>query len=235
MPPDRVQLSREPLVAEGGERWPLSERERLLAGILQATAQLGYRDVEVQDVLDRAGLSRPVFYEHFESREDCFLAAFDAAAGRLRDRLEAAAGEGGERWRERVRMGLEELLRWVTAEPDAVQAMVVEARAASPAALLRRDDLLDHFAGCVDSQARKGGAVEATGLAAAAVVGGIDALLYARLTKGAVEDLESLLPSLMYFTVLPYEGHEAACEELGAGAKRRPAIIHWHAGGSGRS
>ena len=219
MSPDRTQLSREALVVVGGESWPLPERERLLAAMLRAAVQLGYRDVEIQDVLDRAGLPRPVFYEHFESREDCFLAAFDAAAARLRDRVEAAVSEGGARWRDRLRMGLEELLNWVVAEPDAAQATIVEARAASPAALLRRDDLLDRFAGCVDSQAREGGAGEPTGLAAAGVVGGIDALLYARFKHGEVDDLESLLPSLMYFTVLPYEGHEAACEELGVAAE----------------
>ena len=45
-------------------------------------------------------------------------------------------------------------------------------------------------------------------------MGGIEALLYARLCKGEFADIESLLPSLMYFVVLPYEGHEAAGEEL---------------------
>ena len=90
--------------------------------MLRAAVQLGYRDVaQMQDVLDWLGLPRPVFYEHFESREDCFLAAFDAAAARLRDRVEAAVSEGGARWRDRLRMGLEELLNWVVAEPDAAQ------------------------------------------------------------------------------------------------------------------
>ena len=65
------------------------QRERLLAAMLRATAELGYREVSVQDVLDRAGVSRPTFYEHFENKEACFLAAFDSAAARLRKRLEA--------------------------------------------------------------------------------------------------------------------------------------------------
>ena len=37
-------------------------------------------------VLERAGVSRPTFYEHFENKEACFLAAFDNAARRLRER-----------------------------------------------------------------------------------------------------------------------------------------------------
>ena len=51
-------------------------------------------------------------------------------------------------------------------------------------------------------------------MTAAGIVGGIEALLYSRLCKGEFDDLEALLPSLMYFAVLPYEGHEAAAEAL---------------------
>jgi AcrR family transcriptional regulator len=193
------------------------QRERLLAAMLRATAELGYREVSVQDVLERAGVSRPTFYEHFENKEDCFLAAFDAAAARLRERLEAAAeSEQAGSWRERLRLSLEELLRFVVEEPDAAMSLIVDARAACPAALLRRDELLDHFAGCIDSQVRAehSGDPAPSAIAAAGIVGGIEALLYSRLYKGQTDDLDALLPSLMYFAVLPYEGHAAASEEL---------------------
>jgi AcrR family transcriptional regulator len=246
MPPDRVQLSHEMLVAALGDSWSQAEvsaaaellsggegqfpsgirslpsdlvsavqRERLLAAMLRATAELGYREVSVQDVLDRAGVSRPTFYEHFDNKEACFLAAFDSAAARLRERIETAALEGGN-WRERLRLGLEELLRFVTEDPDAAMSLIVDGRAASPDALTRRDELLDHFASCLDAQVR----AEAdptnapTAIAAAGIVGGIEALLYSRLNRGEADDVQSLLPSLMYFAVLPYEGYEAASEEL---------------------
>src|SRR6478609_4787733 len=101
------------------------QRERLLAAMLRATAELGYREVSVQDVLDRAGVSRPTFYEHFENKEAGFLAAFDGAAGRLRERLERAALPG-ENWRRRLRLSLEELLAFVAEEPDAAMSLVVD-------------------------------------------------------------------------------------------------------------
>jgi AcrR family transcriptional regulator len=198
------------------------QRERLLAAMLRATAQLGYREVSVQDVLERAGVSRPTFYEHFENKEDCFLAAFDSAATRLRERLAAAEGaQDTESWRDRLRLSLEELLRFVIEEPDAAMSLIVDARAACPSALARRDELLDHFASCLDSQVRAESAADAapSAIAAAGIVGGIEALLYARLNRGEADDVESLLPSLMYFAVLPYEGHEAASEELAVAAR----------------
>ncbi|HEY5708954.1 MAG TPA: TetR/AcrR family transcriptional regulator [Solirubrobacterales bacterium] len=192
------------------------QRERLLAAALRATAELGYREMNVQDVLDRSGVSRPTFYEHFENKDACFLAALDAAGGRLRTRIVATTSSADGNWRDRLRAALEELLRFAADEPDAAATLVVEARAACPAALLRRDELLDHFASCLDAQIRadppKGSPPSA--IASAGVVGGIDALLYSRLNREEVENLEELLPSLMYFAVLPFEGQQVASEEL---------------------
>lgn len=249
MPPSRIQLSQDMLIAAFGENWSADDvsaaaellaggegrfpsgirslpsdlvravqRERLLAATMRAAAEIGYRDYSVQDVLDRAGVSRPTFYEHFENKEDGFLAAFDVAALRLRERLERAAETSDGGWRERLRLALEELLRFVREEEDAAVTLVVDARAASSTALERRDELLEDFAECLDTQVRTGlvDAPAPAEVSAAGIVGGIDSLLYSRLYRGEGKDLDSLLPSLMYFAVLPYEGHEAASEEMSA-------------------
>jgi len=192
------------------------QRERMLAAILRATAELGYREMNVQDVLVRAGVSRPTFYEQFKNKEHCFLAAFDSAAASLRRRVDGAISTAEGSWRERLRAGLEELLHYVAEEPDAAATLVVEARAACPQALSRRDELLDHFAACLDRNVRGElpAEVRPSAISAAGVVGGVEALLYSRLNREETADLDSLLPSLMYFAVLPYEGHDAAAEEL---------------------
>ncbi|HXR61813.1 MAG TPA: helix-turn-helix domain-containing protein, partial [Solirubrobacterales bacterium] len=97
--------------------------------MLNAAAELGYLETNVQDVIDRAGVSRPTFYEHFSNKEDCFLAAFDTSAERLRKKLETAARKGGGVWRDRVRLSLEVLLGFAARERDTARTMVVEARA----------------------------------------------------------------------------------------------------------
>jgi hypothetical protein len=80
--------------------------------------------------------------------------------------------------------------------------------------LHRRDGLLDRFAGCIDALVREDLDEPPSAIAAAGVVGGIESVLYARLQKGETEDLDALLPSLMYFVVLSYAGREAAGEEM---------------------
>jgi AcrR family transcriptional regulator len=194
------------------------QRERMLAAMLMTVNEIGYRALTVQDVLSRAGVSRPTFYEQFEDKEDCFLAAFDNSAKRLRKRLAAALDEEDDGWRPWLRRGLEALLRFIAEEPHAARTLIVEARASSPAGLRRRDELLDDFATCIDTEARKELPDPPSGIAAAGVVGGIESVLYARLQREETDELDSLLPSLMYFAVLPYEGHEVAAKELGGAA-----------------
>jgi AcrR family transcriptional regulator len=196
------------------------QRERLLAAMLRAASELGYREANVQDVIERAGVSRPTFYEHFANKEACFLAAFDVTADRLRERVGVAAEKGGDSLRDRLRFGLETLLHFAATEPEAARTLIVEARAASIDAVMRRDDLLDHFADCIDVQVREllPDAPSYSPVTAAGIVGGVEALLYSRLNKGETDDLDSLLPSMMYFLVLPFEGQAAASEELAVAA-----------------
>jgi AcrR family transcriptional regulator len=224
-PPEQVEVALE-LLANSSGKFPSGvrklpsdlvraiQRERLIVAMLNAAAELGYLETNVQDVIDRAGVSRPTFYEHFSNKEDCFLAAFDTSAERLRKKVDSAARKGGEVWRDRVRYALEALLRFASREPDTARTMVVEARAASATAVRRRVELMDEFARCLRTQAHEllpdGGSH--TALTASGIVGGVESLLYSRLCKQEYDQLESLLPSLMYFVVLPYEGHEAASE-----------------------
>ena len=191
------------------------QRERLLAAMIGTVTEIGYNTLTVQNVLTRAGISRPTFYEQFEDKEDCFLAAFDASAARMRERIEAAVAEdAAPSWRDQLRSGIAELLRFIAEEPEEARTVIVEARASSPAGLRRRDELLDHFAACIDALVREDLDEPPSAIAAAGVVGGIESVLYARLQKGETEELDALLPSLMYFAVLAYAGREAAGEEL---------------------
>ena len=224
-PPEQIQAALE-LLANSSGKFPSGvrklppdlvraiQRERLIVAMLNAAAELGYLETNVQDVIDRAGISRPTFYEHFSNKEDCFLAAFDTSAERLRKVVDAAARQGGEVWRDRVRLSLEALLRFAGSEPDTARTMVVEARAASAAAVRRRVELMDDFARCLQAQAEEllpDGSLQSE-TTASGIVGGVESLLYSRLCRQEYDQLEALLPSLMYFVVLPYEGHQAANE-----------------------
>lgn len=100
--------------------------ERLLAGMKQAAAEYGYGGASVARVVAAGETSRAAFYQHFSSREECFLAAYGAA-------LEAveAAWEAVSDAPDRARSGLAALIETAEADPALARLLLVEAWAGS--------------------------------------------------------------------------------------------------------
>lgn len=65
-------------------------RERLIAAMATSIEERGYRDTTVADVVRLARTSRRNFYEHFDDRDGCFLALFDATNQTMLEEIEAA-------------------------------------------------------------------------------------------------------------------------------------------------
>ncbi len=60
-----------------------SQRRRMLAAMVAAVAEKGYVATAVADVTKRARVSRATFYEQFEDKADCFVAAVAACVDQI--------------------------------------------------------------------------------------------------------------------------------------------------------
>ena len=115
-----------------------SQRTRLLEAVGRAVAERGYAGATIDDVVRRAGVSKKTFYDHFADKQDCFLAAYEAASEELLERVrEAHASE--DDWLERTRAGIRAYLRWLAADPALARVFLIEVAAAGPLALERRE------------------------------------------------------------------------------------------------
>ena len=114
-----------------------SQRVRILEAIAELVARDGYAAVRVADVIQRAGVSRRTFYEHFGNKEDAFLAAFDHFSSGLVDAVLAAADPAAEP-RTQLRDGYAALLGYLSAHPGTAKAFTVVAPEAGRAAQDRR-------------------------------------------------------------------------------------------------
>ena len=135
LPRGRHSLSREQVRA--------SQRARMLHAMVEAVAQKGYASTSVADVIGGARASRETFYEHFENKQDCFLAAYDEAVRRLTDAMRGAAA-GGAPAAGRFERVLERYLDAIAAEPALARTFLIEVYAAGPDAW-RRARVLDRF------------------------------------------------------------------------------------------
>ena len=71
-----------------GARLPRSvRRAQLLAAAQEVFVANGYHSAGMDDIADRAGVSKPVLYQHFPSKLDLYLAILDVHAAALIDAI----------------------------------------------------------------------------------------------------------------------------------------------------
>ena len=129
-----------------------SQRNRIHQAMIEVVSERGYPETRVVDVIGVAGVSRKTFYELFDSKEDCFLAAYDVLLENLLgEATDAFESKPGAPWAERVAAALEALLEHLAGHPDEARFAIVEVLAAGPKALARRDAALRQFTGFLES------------------------------------------------------------------------------------
>ena len=129
LPRGRHTLSRAEVAA--------AQRDRILDGLAEAMADKGYVGTSVTDIIKRAGVSRETFYELFESKHDCFHAAFSVAGDLLLARLGSLAEADGSR-EERLDAVFDAYFESVVEFPAFARLFLVEAYAAGPEAMALR-------------------------------------------------------------------------------------------------
>jgi AcrR family transcriptional regulator len=190
------------------------QHSRILAAALEEDAGRGYEQISVTSIVARAGVSRKTFYELYESRDDCFRALFEDAIAQIADVLVPLYREGEGDWSERVRAALGALLAFLEGNRDVglfVLEYILEGARRDPRS---RAWLLERLRSVLDDGCQQAKAdVELSPLAGEVVVGGVLAVLHARLQARSPQ-LMGLLNSLMWMIVLPYRGSAAASAEL---------------------
>lgn len=204
LPPGRHGLPRE-FVAH-------NQRERLIAGIAEAIAENGYSGTTIAHITRHAAVSRRTFYEHFASKDECFVAAYDTVMAELRERV-ANAFENEDDWPHAVRAGIGAMLRFLAAEPNLARLCMVEALVAGPVVVERYDSAIQSFVPYFQG-GREGRSPEVLSRLSPtteeALVGGMMSLISRRIIAGRTAELETLLPDLVEFTLTPYVGSEEA-------------------------
>jgi AcrR family transcriptional regulator len=189
-----------------------SQRERLLAAVVRVTVAKGYEATTVGDILGEAGVGRESFYELFDDKLACMLAAHKILVDDLEERVQAAYARSGP-WPQRAHRALAATLDWFAADPTAARFTLVELSTVGPAfraifqsEYARFTRLLDDGFGPKDPKPELTGA---SGLA----IGAMLARIYEEVVLGRTAQLPRLLPDLTYEMLVPFLGEEAARAE----------------------
>jgi AcrR family transcriptional regulator len=191
-----------------------SQRARLIDAMARAVAEKGYLKTSVADVLALAGVSRRTFYEQFDDKEECFVAAYSKLAGDLLAAVANAYASQSE-WPDRVAAGIRRLVRFVASDSAYARFAIVEVLAAGPEALRWRDGAVRAFETFFDESRPEVPRHGLPTLVAQATVGGIYELMYTTIIRDGAERLAEIEAELAYLALAPYMGHAEARARAG--------------------
>jgi AcrR family transcriptional regulator len=187
-----------------------NQRERMLLATAELVAERGYQKTTIELIAKTARVALVTFYEHFSSKEECFLAAFDESVAAARE-VFAELLDADRPWADQVASGLEVLLEMVVTEPARAKLCLVESQAAGGAALARYQVMLESVA----PKLREGRELNPRasrmpdGLEVA-IAGGLAWLVHQRLLADRLDELKGLLPEMLQVTLTPYVGEVEA-------------------------
>jgi AcrR family transcriptional regulator len=192
-----------------------SQRERLLAAVVRVMVANGYEKTTVGDILGEAGVGRESFYELFDDKIDCMLAAHKVLVNDLVERVsEVYLSEG--LWPQRVKTALEVALEWLASDPDVPRFLLIEISTIGPPLRPIFQAEYARFVALFD-EGRDGSspAPELSG-ATNLAIGAAWAKIYEEVVTGRAAELPRLLPDLTYGLLVPFLGEEEARADASA-------------------
>lgn len=93
-------------------------REQLLAVALKVFAQRGYHTTSMNDIADAAGVTKPVLYQHFDSKRALYTATLEAVGESMITALQSATAASPS-GKEQTAAGMVAYFRWVANDPNA--------------------------------------------------------------------------------------------------------------------
>jgi AcrR family transcriptional regulator len=200
LPPGRHGLPRT-FVAE-------NQRERLLNGVVEAVAERGYNATTIGAIAEAAKISRRTFYEHFEGKEACFLAAYEMIDDYVRGSV-LAAGDPSAPWPGQVRARLAVLLDVLSRDLAVARFYLTEPLAAGGEISARYRDAMQLLAETIRPQSDNPADMDVE-VRDQALMGGIATLIARRLNAGEPGRMPELLPDLTELALAPYLGRDEA-------------------------
>ncbi len=189
-----------------------NQRERILDAVANLTASNGYGALRVEEIAAEACVSLQAFYEHFESKEDAFLVAYELGHAKGLDIVEQAFADAGD-WRTGVREGLASLMAYLTSEPAFARLALMSTTIATP----RASDLSSMGLAAYGKLLAPGfdevpKRMRPAPIVVDAIAGGLREIFLHYAVQGRIQDLPELTVDATYLALAPFIGAHAAAE-----------------------
>jgi AcrR family transcriptional regulator len=217
-----------PQLSSGRHRLPPDEvarhqKARLEGAMVEAVARHGFAGTTLKELVTLAGVSKTTFYQHFDSKQACFLATFDTIVGEVVGRVGATYREPGD-FRERLSAALTTFMEIAAAEPAAASLTAVESLTLGKAGIAHRERGSAAFQVMVrQSVDHSPSSIEVSDMTVRAVVAGIRGVVYRRLRTGEAARLPELVDELVEWALSYQREPSEPVRRALAGAAKKAA------------
>ena len=94
-----------------------ARREQILDVALDVFANSGFHGASMNDIAEAAGVTKPVLYQHFDSKRDLYQALIEEVGNRLRTNIDKATAEATN-GKSQTELGFRAYFRWVADDHD---------------------------------------------------------------------------------------------------------------------
>ena len=94
-----------------------ARREQILDVAIDVFGRAGYFGASMNDIADAAGVTKPVLYQHFDSKSDLYSALIEEVGNRMLDAI-AKATTNSTDGKEQTELGFQAYFRWVAHRHD---------------------------------------------------------------------------------------------------------------------
>jgi AcrR family transcriptional regulator len=196
------------------------QKARLEGAMIEAVARHGFASTTIRELVTLAGVSKSTFYEHFEGKEECFLATFDGIMAQVVQEVTEAYDEPGEP-RDRLLRALAQFTAIAEERPEAISLVAIDSLTLGAAAISRREKGWEAFEAIVRRYlVPPVASVESPELTGRAIIAGATGVIYRRLRSDRSQDLPGLAEPLIDWAFSYTQPDTAAVREAVAAAER---------------
>ncbi|HSH11702.1 MAG TPA: TetR/AcrR family transcriptional regulator, partial [Ilumatobacter sp.] len=94
-----------------------ARREQILDVAINVFGRAGYYGASMNDIAEAAGVTKPVLYQHFDSKSDLYRALLDEVGARLLDAISKATANATN-GKQQTQLGFQAYFRWVAHRHD---------------------------------------------------------------------------------------------------------------------
>ena len=208
------------------------QKDRLEGAIVKAVARHGFAATTVRELVTLAGVSKSTFYDHFQNKEECFLATFDSIVGEAAEEVaQAYAGEGDER--ERLVATLSRFMDIVVERPEEAAFAIIDSLALGSAGIAHREKAWEAFERVAREYFDNTASSEpVSDLTVRAIIAGISGVVYQYLRNGRTRELPGVVEPLIDWA-LSYQFPDTDLVRRGVATAEQPPSLE--IGGEGKT